>query len=606
MDTNYPWLRYSNQSATRNKPISDKLIGTMSFLGDLGITMDVVSGGQDAAGVPNARRTGSDRHDHGNAADVDFYQGDRKLDWNNPDDMPLLTNIIQTARKNGVTGIGAGDDYMGAGRFHIGFGSEATWGARGSSKNTPEFLARMVSPEAVSTSWLGPDNKTTVPIADAILSNDANRMLGNDPRYAMSATDANNYRPLPKDPQLQEATMNGNISTGGPALMQTSSNQGALNQSNATQEELTGIQKLLQGPEWLTKDRGQMLLALGSGLLSGNDWASGLSAAGQNAAGVMQVRQSREQQLADEQRLRQQQLMDIDRERGWQLEDSERNFNQELTLQQQAAKNTATSSTVMNIVGRDPETGAEVVRAGSMKNGVLTVNENGVDVPASSLMQEIRIGGRNETQDVTSGAGNIPNAISISSDGEPAFDFKRESEAKNYGYAIRAIGADRDMEAMSSEISNEQLTSLTNTMKRWSSENAENGVTEAVINTWMNESGITGAYAATARVWLQAILRSDTGAAYTGVEIKDYASSFLPAAGDNVDTLAQKRRLRARELSRFAATTGAAAPYLGQVISGQRELSGGYYTQLQKPALDQSDAQTLDPSIDEILKKYGQ
>ena len=37
----------------------------------------------------------------------------RKLDWNNPADMPIPVQIIQTAKANGVTGIGAGDDYMG-------------------------------------------------------------------------------------------------------------------------------------------------------------------------------------------------------------------------------------------------------------------------------------------------------------------------------------------------------------------------------------------------------------------------------------------------------------------------------------------------------------
>jgi len=98
----------------------------MSFVSDLGVTMDVISGGQEDNG-PNG--TGSTRHNHGNAADVDFYKDGRKLDWNNPADLPLLTQIVQTAKSRGVTGIGAGDDYMGAGRFHVGFGDPGVWGA---------------------------------------------------------------------------------------------------------------------------------------------------------------------------------------------------------------------------------------------------------------------------------------------------------------------------------------------------------------------------------------------------------------------------------------------------------------------------------------------
>ena len=133
------WLQYSNTDATRNDPLHPKLIDAMSFIGDMGITMNVVSGGQEAEGQ-GGTRTGSTRHDHGNAADVDFYKDGRKLDWNNPKDLPLLQQIVSIARGRGVTGIGAGDDYMGPGRFHVGFGTPAVWGAGGSSANAPQWL----------------------------------------------------------------------------------------------------------------------------------------------------------------------------------------------------------------------------------------------------------------------------------------------------------------------------------------------------------------------------------------------------------------------------------------------------------------------------------
>lgn len=131
------WLSYQNQNATRNQPLAPRLVEAMSFLPEMGVTMRVVSGGQDATG-PN--RVGSTRHDHGNAGDVDFYRNGKKLDWNNASDLPILSNIVAQARANGVTGIGAGDDYMGAGRFHIGFGSPGVWGAGGRAANAPGWL----------------------------------------------------------------------------------------------------------------------------------------------------------------------------------------------------------------------------------------------------------------------------------------------------------------------------------------------------------------------------------------------------------------------------------------------------------------------------------
>ena len=148
------WLEYANQSATRNKPISGELKNAMSFLGDMGVKMKVISGGQDAKGE-GSRRTGSTRHDHGGAADADFYKDGRKLDWNNPDDLPIFQEIAKKARSRGVTGIGAGDDYMGAGRRHLGFGKEAAWGAGGKGENAPAWLSAALNGVTPSVSGGG-------------------------------------------------------------------------------------------------------------------------------------------------------------------------------------------------------------------------------------------------------------------------------------------------------------------------------------------------------------------------------------------------------------------------------------------------------------------
>lgn len=133
------WLVYANQGATRNRPLDPKLVNTLSFLPSMGVTAKVISGGQAPKGS-DGPRTGSTRHDHGLAADVDFYMGGRKLDWNNPQDLPVLQDIVRNAKARGATGIGAGDDYMGPGRFHIGFGTPAVWGAGGKSANAPDWL----------------------------------------------------------------------------------------------------------------------------------------------------------------------------------------------------------------------------------------------------------------------------------------------------------------------------------------------------------------------------------------------------------------------------------------------------------------------------------
>lgn len=133
------WLRYANQGATRNLPIDAKLQSALSFLPELGVQIEVFSGGQPGkgSGLP---RVGSTRHDHGGAADVFFYKDGRKLDWANPQDVPIFQEIVRRSKAAGVTGFGAGDGYMQPGSMHIGFGAPAVWGAGGKGENAPDWL----------------------------------------------------------------------------------------------------------------------------------------------------------------------------------------------------------------------------------------------------------------------------------------------------------------------------------------------------------------------------------------------------------------------------------------------------------------------------------
>lgn len=138
------WLKYVNQGATRNQPVSPELAKALSFLPELGVSMEVFSGGQPGINEGGAR-VGSTRHDHGNAADVFFYKDGRKLDWANPDDLPIFQDIVRRGKEAGITGFGAGDGYMQPGSMHVGFGKEAVWGAGGKGANAPDWLTQAYS-----------------------------------------------------------------------------------------------------------------------------------------------------------------------------------------------------------------------------------------------------------------------------------------------------------------------------------------------------------------------------------------------------------------------------------------------------------------------------
>ena len=134
------YVRYNNAGAVRNRAADPKLIADMGFLSGMGVTMEIISGGQPTAAEVKARgegsRTGGVRHDDGKAVDADFYdKNGRRLDWNNPADRPIFEKIITYSVANGLTGVGAADDYMGAGRVHIGYGGAAVWGRNGKNEN---------------------------------------------------------------------------------------------------------------------------------------------------------------------------------------------------------------------------------------------------------------------------------------------------------------------------------------------------------------------------------------------------------------------------------------------------------------------------------------
>ena len=133
------WIVYQNQGATRNQPLDPSLADAFGFLPEMGLQMEVFSGGQPAIGSGGAR-VGSERHDHGKAADVFFRQNGQRLDWANPEHVPIFQDVVRRARAAGVSGFGAGPNYMQPGSMHVGFGTPAVWGAGGKGTNAPGWL----------------------------------------------------------------------------------------------------------------------------------------------------------------------------------------------------------------------------------------------------------------------------------------------------------------------------------------------------------------------------------------------------------------------------------------------------------------------------------
>jgi hypothetical protein len=139
----------------RDMPINGKLRRVL-LAAAAGAGVDVVcitSGGQPGS---RGHRTGSNRHDGGNAADLELIAGGRTLDFTAPRDLATICRFVAAAAAHGAIGIGAGVDYMGPTRLHVGFGNgpqDATkivWGAGGAPANAPAWLSGWDNPAIAS------------------------------------------------------------------------------------------------------------------------------------------------------------------------------------------------------------------------------------------------------------------------------------------------------------------------------------------------------------------------------------------------------------------------------------------------------------------------
>jgi hypothetical protein len=111
----------------------------------------ITSGGQPGS---RGRRTGSNRHDGGNAADLELVARGRTLDFTQSSDLDTICRFVASAAACGATGIGAGVNYMGPRRLHVGFGNgpqdstQVVWGEGGAAANAPDWFR-----EAAQLGW---------------------------------------------------------------------------------------------------------------------------------------------------------------------------------------------------------------------------------------------------------------------------------------------------------------------------------------------------------------------------------------------------------------------------------------------------------------------
>jgi hypothetical protein len=136
-------VREDTRGKTRDLPIKPALKSLLVRAAEAsGVdVVRVTSGGQCRKGTCT-KRTGSTRHDEGNAADLQLIASRRTLKFTSAPDQKIFERFVTEAARLGATGIGAGLDYMGPDTIHLGYGPRAVWGAGGAAAAAPAWLRR--------------------------------------------------------------------------------------------------------------------------------------------------------------------------------------------------------------------------------------------------------------------------------------------------------------------------------------------------------------------------------------------------------------------------------------------------------------------------------
>ena len=166
---------------------------------------------------------------------------------------------------------------------------------------------------------------------------------------------------------------------------------------------------------------------------------------------------------------------------------------------------------------------------------------------------------------------SIDNATSVSPSGVPTFKHKNQFESDNYQMAKRAVDNYPIVDAMMKDPEmRKHITSAMGGLQTYAAGNANARITAASINLAIGDS-IPQKYRSATQAWLQALLRADTGAAYSETEIMDYIATNIPQVGDEDDTVAFKLAQMKTTTETMAANAGQGAKYLLGRLDGSIE-----------------------------------
>lgn len=335
---------------------------------------------------------------------------------------------------------------------------------------------------------------------------------------------------------------------------------------------------------WLTEDRGDMLLAIGTGLLSGDDWASGGAAAGENLMGVRQMHKEREANAAASQ---------AENERWTAAQASQRLEHLERLDQQRALRE-------MDINAATQAAGAEAAAKAAERQ-------------AEQAAKDAQLGSYSRTP--PAGKNAYRGATAYDTNGTPVFEaLKTEGDRKRFGQSVELADSYRTNLGLYEQYGPERMSSATKLIQ----DAVESNVLEdGSVNSVAAYSAVMAATASDpimqqiADAQFKATetkLNLMTGAAYNAQQFAGQARQYMILPGDSDDRIRQKIGNIGNDAYNATLPLPVGQDYVQDLISGNASLSkvtiqpyAGTATQPSQPAPGEVRTSTLPAPSEEAV-----
>ena len=336
-------------------------------------------------------------------------------------------------------------------------------------------------------------------------------------------------------------------------------------EANPYRERLQQLLTSIEGERNSRPDTGELLLRMGSGILSGRDLMDGLGRGGASVAELMQ--QTRQDNARRDQTL----------VGGFQGLVNDRRFQEART----------TYGAPSNIEWRDAQ-GRPQRQAARMINGEPHLLQNGQWVPAVQVTgtADFSIVGRNNDSTSSVGVDGIMNADTNSrrevggvTIDNPSFSGIRGVEALREHTRARELITSgvrlRQIEDSGIDPSSLSVAIATAVQRTPQGANASTLGAEIARRTGLSEEE-GRMYAMNFLRYLNAIGRISSGAAITQQEWGIFEGQAMARFGDTSRAIEEVRNIRDSTMRNVAAGQGSAAPFLNEVIEGRRHLDAPF------------------------------